>query len=1022
MMRVLLDLNYLMHKYIFGAVFSLVFLISPALVQATSIPAQPVGLSSAQIQAILSLLHSFGASDFVISNVRVSLTGGTPTPPSPTPSPQPVPIALSASPSSGPAPLVVTFTTPALSSDASLNFGDGNAANCTRNADQTNSTCNFTGINHTYSSAGNYTATLSRSQPAQSYSNGGVGALPPEVVGTATIRVNANEIPVSPTTPTTAGLSVSRGPNDPASARNVIAGTSQLLAGQFSFTAQTSAYTIDKIRVKVPSNAATSITSVTLRYKNVNGVSTDSTQVLLYPSPTEADAVATFTGLTMYVPANNSVNLDVYLGLSSILNDGDSGKVIVNVALDTGATSGSSFRAIDSAGMAITQINSGIPLTSNGTFSVRKSLPTISAVALDSNTLTSGTNRTIGRFKISADPAGDVSWGKIVFTINKSSDVTIGDVSTMAVWQGSNRIAGTFVAVSNSYIFLPSSEQVIPAGSSVTYELRTTVGIAGTAGVSSIGVLIGGPATSASTGTFTNVGAINSVQPQFVWSDKSSVSAVHSFTTSDWANDYGIRNLPLSIGNLSAVIGNTPVPAPLSSISATCSVSPTSGVVGDTFTWTVNNVTGGDGSYTYSWFGSNYGLGFSSGLTSTTTVRTYPVAGLKLAQVTITSGGVSKQINCTNYATVVAPPPPTVTLTASPQSSVTPGTATFLSWSSTGATSCTAKSDNLNNLNIVRTVNIPTLNQTRPSQIATLRLNLIRASVGLYGNLTNVVRDSVGHYSPDLDMTGDGYVTAADAGAVGGFRNAFNFINATNPGWTGDIRVSGDRIVTLSTDTIFSLTCRNAGGERTATATVTMVPPPTITLSADPMTISSGGTSSLSWSSTGATSCRWTDTDGDSQFMTNENTISGTNRPTQSLTATSIYSDKTYRISCTGPGGVTKKGVRIRVNTNPVTLGNTRQIAGVAGALRESTPDLVAPPVFSYVWNRDLQLNSPHFEDVIALQVALTYERVYSGDLSGGFYNQTFTAVKSFQQKYGIEATGFVGPATRAKLNALYAN
>jgi len=45
---------------------------------------------------------------------------------------------------------------------------------------------------------------------------------------------------------------------------------------------------------------------------------------------------------------------------------------------------------------------------------------------------------------------------------------------------------------------------------------------------------------------------------------------------------------------------------------------------------------------------------------------------------------------------------------------------------------------------------------------------------------------------------------------------------------------------------------------------------------------------------------------------------------------------------------------------------------------------------------------------------------VYAGEITGGFYNQTYWAVQAFQQKYGIEATGFVGPDTRAKLNVLY--
>jgi peptidoglycan hydrolase-like protein with peptidoglycan-binding domain len=76
---------------------------------------------------------------------------------------------------------------------------------------------------------------------------------------------------------------------------------------------------------------------------------------------------------------------------------------------------------------------------------------------------------------------------------------------------------------------------------------------------------------------------------------------------------------------------------------------------------------------------------------------------------------------------------------------------------------------------------------------------------------------------------------------------------------------------------------------------------------------------------------------------------------------------------------------------------------------------------FTYVWNRDLQIGSPYLDDVTALQKALTLEGVYGGEITGGFYNQTYLAVKAFQQRYAIEATGFVGSLTRAKLNTLFA-
>lgn len=65
------NLATLMKKYILGAVFSLALLTAPVTTHAA-------GLTSSQIQAILSLLSSFGADQSVINNVQASLTGTVP--------------------------------------------------------------------------------------------------------------------------------------------------------------------------------------------------------------------------------------------------------------------------------------------------------------------------------------------------------------------------------------------------------------------------------------------------------------------------------------------------------------------------------------------------------------------------------------------------------------------------------------------------------------------------------------------------------------------------------------------------------------------------------------------------------------------------------------------------------------------------------------------------------------------------------------------------------------------------------
>lgn len=125
----------------------------------------------------------------------------------------------------------------------------------------------------------------------------------------------------------------------------------------------------------------------------------------------------------------------------------------------------------------------------------------------------------------------------------------------------------------------------------------------------------------------------------------------------------------------------------------------------------------------------------------------------------------------------------------------------------------------------------------------------------------------------------------------------------------------------------------------------------------------------------------------------------------------------TYTMTCAGNGGAVTKSVTVIVTNS--------QVANVLGGFDQATSNSVAQTGqkqtgFAYVWNRSLQIGSPYPADVSALQTALTLEGVYTGEITGGFYNQTFSAVKLFQKKYGIESIGFVGPQTRAKLNELY--
>ena len=85
-------------------------------------------------------------------------------------------------------------------------------------------------------------------------------------------------------------------------------------------------------------------------------------------------------------------------------------------------------------------------------------------------------------------------------------------------------------------------------------------------------------------------------------------------------------------------------------IAGSCSASPASLTTGGSTTWTAN-ASGGTGTYTYSWSGTDSLSG-----SARTVSKTYTTSGTKTASVTISSGGQSRAISCSNSVSVSSPP------------------------------------------------------------------------------------------------------------------------------------------------------------------------------------------------------------------------------------------------------------------------------------------------------------------------------------------------------------------------------
>jgi len=346
-----------------------------------------------------------------------------------------------------------------------------------------------------------------------------------------------------------------------------IAGASEVKVGSFRFTAQNSNFIVQEVKIKIPADAATSVSSVILKWDGGSSLP----QSLTLSSGALTHATATFAGLTFEIPKNEAKDLEVYVSIPTIASAGAniSGKAI-SALID--ANEG--FKAIDGAGTADTEA-AGSDLNSaatsgKGTVIVRQSVPRLAAGTAPNATLSAGSNKVLGRVDISADSSGVVGWKKISFTVSKTSALTLGATSTVALWDvtgGANtQVAGSFGTTTGSLVggldslvnltsgnltFVATNEEEIPAGTTRTYELRGTVG-AIASGANNIDVSIANPSTSVSTDTASNIGITVASTPSLTWSDHSStVSAVHSVSTSDWTNDYLIKTLPLTIGSRS---------------------------------------------------------------------------------------------------------------------------------------------------------------------------------------------------------------------------------------------------------------------------------------------------------------------------------------------------------------------------------------------------------------------------------------------------------------------------------------
>ncbi len=335
---------------------------------------------------------------------------------------------------------------------------------------------------------------------------------------------------------------------------------------------------------------------------------------------------------------------------------------------------------------------------------------------------------------------------------------------------------------------------------------------------------------------------------------------------------------------------------PIVSLAAT----PTSLYTGDssTLSWSVTN---NPSSCTASgnWSGIKSGTG---------TASTGALTAAKTYTYTLSCSNSGGNGYATATVAVVDPPPnlPIVSLSSNPVGPVTPGTAVTLTWAVTNTpSSCIATGDWTG------------AKATGGGSQAMGALNTIKSytyTISCSNSTGSTIDTAVIQVLPNAPVVS--LSVSPNSIFVGG--TAIVTWSATNTptsctasgDWTGAKAASGSAgtgALNTAKTYLYSLSCTNAGGTGFANnvaLSVTVPPAPVVSLSANPISITTGGSSTLTWSATNnPTSCT---ASGD---WTGAKSASGTQN-TGALTTVKTYS---YSLVCSNAGGSNTANTTVNV-------------------------------------------------------------------------------------------------------------
>ncbi len=312
---------------------------------------------------------------------------------------------------------------------------------------------------------------------------------------------------------------------------------------------------------------------------------------------------------------------------------------------------------------------------------------------------------------------------------------------------------------------------------------------------------------------------------------------------------------------------------------------------------------------------------------------------------TITVIGPLGPVSSTIKVTVLAPPK--VSISASPQA-IFKGGSTNLSWSSTDVTSCVIEPG-------IGAVGPSSSKLISPSETTTYTITATNP-LG-----TTTAETTVSVYDPPV-VTLDAGPSIINQGesSVLTWSSVYADSCSISPG-IGTVAANGALTVKPSATTTYTITASNPGGNIKITATVKVICPPTVSLSANPDTIQPGISTKLTWSSTDTDSC------------VIEPGI-GAVGPSGSIQVSPVETTR-YTITATGPMGTASKSVIVAV------------------------ADLVFKDVFGP--KKFVKTGSGKYTETFNALAGKAKIRVYNGDASGNFQITGATILLNGTQIFG---------------------